>query len=205
MFTGITTLATLTGVDRHGDSARLTVQHRFGQLQDGESIAVNGCCLTVADQQQHLGFGWLCTADLSAETLHRTTLGDLTPGQPVNVERSCTPSSLLGGHLVLGHVDARAEVLELKPERVSTVLTVATPPGHEPYIAEKGSVTLDGASLTVASVTPVGFTVSLIPVTLRNTSLGAAAPGDLLNFEVDALSRYVRQHLDALAPGGRVR
>lgn len=197
MFTGITSPAVVTGLDKLARSARVTVQHRFAGLDDGESIAVNGCCLTVADQQRSPGFGQLFTADVSAETLRRTTLGELRPGRTVNVERAATVGTLLGGHLVQGHVDAVAEILDLRPGGDWTELVVAIPPAYEPYIAEKGSVTLDGVSLTVASLQPKAFTVALIPTTLHGTTLGAVSPGTALNLEVDALSRYVYRQLQA--------
>lgn len=197
MFTGITTTAVVTGIDLRPRSARLTVQHRFAGVTDGESIAVHGCCLTVASQQQSPGFGQLFTADVSAETLRRTSLADLTPGSTVNVERSATVRTLLGGHLVQGHVDGVVEILDLQPGDGWTELVVVAPPGLLPYVAEKGSVTLDGVSLTVARLRPDAFIVSLIPVTLRETTLGTVSPGARLNLEVDHLSRYVHRHLQA--------
>jgi riboflavin synthase len=149
----------------------------------GDSIAVNGCCLTVVD----LGRGrW--SADVVDETLRRTNLGGLAIGDPVNLERPLRPGDRLGGHFVQGHVDAPGEVLLGPPW-----LTVLVPDTR--YVAEKGSVAVDGVSLTVASVVPDGFSVAVIPHTAEVTTLGRLQPGDPVNVEFDILAKYVERLL----------
>lgn len=158
----------------------------------GDSIAVNGCCLTVTDRSDGR-FG----ADVMAETLRRTSLGGLEPGSPVNLERAVAANGRLGGHLVQGHVDATAEVLGVEPDEEWTTLRLALPDHLAPYVAEKGSVTLDGVSLTVASVDEGSFTVALIPHTLSRTTLGRAVAGTQVNIEADVVAKYVERLLDS--------
>lgn len=156
----------------------------------GDSVAVNGVCLTVAERAgDRLGF------DLSSETLGRSALGGLAAGDPVNLERAATPSTRLGGHLVQGHVDGVGELLAREGELVS----FGVPPGLARYLVEKGSVTVDGVSLTAFGVTECAFTVSLVPQTLRRTTLGTRRPGDRVNIEVDVLAKYVEKLLAARA------
>jgi riboflavin synthase len=157
----------------------------------GSSIAVNGCCLTVVS----LGDGWW-TADAQRETLARTTLGSLRGGDPVNLERPVRLADRLGGHLVQGHVDAVGTVTsrESLPDG-STLLTVGLPGPLARYVVEKGSVTVDGVSLTVTSVDQGSFGVALIPHTLAVTTLGTRGPGDEVNLEVDVLAKYVERLL----------
>ena len=149
----------------------------------GDSIAVNGCCLTVVE----LGPGtW--SADVVDETLRRTNLGDLEPGAPVNMERPVRLSDRLGGHVVQGHVDCVGEVVSGAPD-----LIVRTPETR--YVVEKGSIAVDGVSLTVAGVDDSGFTVAVIPHTARVTTLGARQPGDRVNIEFDLIAKYVERLL----------
>jgi riboflavin synthase len=154
----------------------------------GHSVAVNGVCLTVTTVDRDvLGF------DVLEETLARSSLGAVRPGDGVNLERAVTPSTRLGGHLVQGHVDATAALLTRDGERHR----VALPPELARYVVEKGSIAVDGVSLTVAAVDDHSFTVALIPETLARTTLGGKAPGDPLNLEVDVLAKYVERLLAA--------
>lgn len=149
----------------------------------GDSIAVNGCCLTVVAH----GDDWW-EADLSDETLARTALGDLDPGDPVNLERAVQASQRMGGHIVQGHVDAVGEITAPVPD-----LAVRVPSHLGRYLVEKGSVTVDGVSLTVVAALDDGFTVAVIPHTADVTTLGARRPGDRVNIEVDVIAKYVER------------
>jgi riboflavin synthase len=151
----------------------------------GDSIAVNGCCLTVTD----LGDGWWA-ADAVNETLERTNLGDLQPGDPVNLERPVRVSDRLGGHIVQGHVDAVGEIVIAAPD-----LQVRMPKELLRYVVEKGSITVDGCSLTVVKPLADGFTVAVIPHTAAVTTLGAKGPGGRVNLEVDMVAKYVERLL----------
>jgi riboflavin synthase len=153
----------------------------------GDSVAVNGCCLTVVD----VGPGWWA-ADAVAETLSRTNLGALRPGDPVNLERALSLRSRLGGHLVQGHVDAVGKVVRAAPD-----LEIEAPPAVRRYLVEKGSVTVDGVSLTVVELTRSGFTVAVIPHTMAVTTLGRRVPGDQVNLEVDVIAKYAERLLNA--------
>ena len=189
MFTGI---VEELGRVRSRDGGRFTFEAQL-VLEDakiGDSIAVNGCCLTVVES----GEGWWA-ADAVAETLSRTNLDDLQPGDPVNFERPVRAADRLGGHIVQGHVDAVGEVLEPAPD-----LKVSIPPALARYVVEKGSITVDGVSLTVSALSAVDddepwFEVSLIPATLRETTLGARTSGDPVNLEVDVIAKYVERLL----------
>ncbi len=156
----------------------------------GDSISVNGCCLTVVD----IGPGWWA-ADAVAETLSRTNLGLIQPGQPVNLERAVSLNTRLGGHLVQGHVDGTGRVLSPAPD-----LEIEAPDQVRRYLVEKGSVTVDGVSLTVVSVTPGGFTVAVIPHTMAVTTLGRRRAGDTVNLEADVMAKYAEQLLAAGSP-----
>jgi riboflavin synthase len=156
----------------------------------GDSISVNGCCLTVVGVAPDR---W--AADVVAETLARTNLRDLAPGDPVNLERAVSLNSRLGGHLVQGHVDGCGRVLRVAPD-----LEVEAPEAVRRYLVEKGSVTVDGVSLTIVSVTPTGFTVAIIPHTAEVTTLGVRRPGDRVNLEADVIAKYAEQLLAAGAP-----
>lgn len=204
MFTGIVEeLGTVAAVDTFPDAIRITIRAER-VLQDtrlGDSISVNGCCLTVAEVSSDT---W--TADVMAETLAKTSLGSAAVGDPVNLERAVTPLTRLGGHIVQGHVDGVGAVLARTPSEHWEVVEISVPGELSRYLVEKGSITVDGVSLTVVSVsegttdgpTPVDrFTVSLIPETLARTSLGFRQPGDLVNLEVDVIAKYVERLLTA--------
>ena len=206
MFTGIVEeLGRVIRLETIEDSARLTVEAPT-VTQDvslGDSVSVNGCCLTVTAVH-----GSTFTADLMAETLTRTTLGSQAPGDPVNLERALRASDRLGGHIVQGHVDATAEVLDHHRGEHWDLLRIGLPQEIARYVAIKGSVALDGVSLTVvdvvdaSDVTPVpgagaSLSVGLIPETLRRTTLGSRRPGERVNLEVDVLAKYAERLLSA--------
>lgn len=206
MFTGIVEeLGRVVRLETVEDSARLTVEAPT-VTQDvnlGDSVSVNGCCLTVTAVQ-----GSTFTADLMAETLTRTTLGSQAPGDPVNLERALRASDRLGGHIVQGHVDATAEVLDHHRGEHWDLLRIGLPQEITRYVAVKGSVALDGVSLTVVDVVdasadaPVpgagaSLSVGLIPETLRRTTLGTRRPGERVNLEVDVLAKYAERLLGA--------
>jgi riboflavin synthase len=194
MFTGIVEeLGTVESVDRQSDAVRLTVRATtvLEDARSGDSISVNGCCLTVSDRTD---VTW--TADVMAETLAKTGLGSLIPGDRVNLERAATVGSRLGGHLVQGHVDAVGHVVRREPGDHWDVVTVSMPRELAPYLVDKGSITVDGVSLTVVTAGDEGFTVSLIPETLRRTTLGFRRPGDPVNLEVDVIGKYVARQLE---------
>ena len=209
MFTGIVEeLGRVVRLETVEDSARLTVEAPT-VTQDvslGDSVSVNGCCLTVAAVH-----GSTFTADLMAETLARTTLGSQAPGDPVNLERALRASDRLGGHIVQGHVDATAEVLDHHRGEHWDLLRIGLPQEIARYVAVKGSVALDGVSLTVVDVVdapstldvaPVpgagaSLSVGLIPETLRRTTLGSRRPGERVNLEVDVMAKYAERLLGA--------
>ena len=210
MFTGIVEeLGRVVRLETVEDSARLTVEAPT-VTQDvslGDSVSVNGCCLTVTAVH-----GSTFTADLMAETLTRTTLGSQAPGDPVNLERALRASDRLGGHIVQGHVDATAEVLDRSHGEHWDLLRVGLPREIARYVAVKGSLALDGVSLTVvdvedaqhdapdASPTPgagASLSVGLIPETLRRTTLGTRRPGERVNLEVDVMAKYAERLLGA--------
>ena len=209
MFTGIVEeLGRVVRLETVEDSARLTVEAPT-VTQDvslGESVSVNGCCLTVAAVHRST-----FTADLMAETLTRTTLGSQAPGDPVNLERALRASDRLGGHIVQGHVDTTAEVLDHHRGEHWDLLRISLPQEIARYVAVKGSVALDGVSLTVVDVVdapstldvaPVpgagaSLSVGLIPETLRRTTLGTRRPGERVNLEVDVLAKYAERLLGA--------
>ena len=209
MFTGIVEeLGRVVRLETVEDSARLTVEAPT-VTQDvnlGDSVSVNGCCLTVTAVH-----GSTFTADLMAETLTRTTLGSQAPGDPVNLERALRASDRLGGHIVQGHVDATAEVLDHHRGEHWDLLRIGLPQEIARYVAVKGSVALDGVSLTVVDVVDVSNTldaspapgagaslsVGLIPETLRRTTLGTRRPGERVNLEVDVLAKYAERLLGA--------
>jgi len=157
----------------------------------GESIAVNGVCLTVIDSAEGLRF------DLSPETIQRTSLGDVRPGDPVNLERAMAADGRFGGHVVQGHVDATGTVVSLTPTDNSVVVRFQAPEKFDRYLIDKGSVTIDGISLTVVRPERGTFDVWVIPHTLENTSLGARTPGDRVNLEFDVIAKYVEKMLAA--------
>jgi riboflavin synthase len=193
MFTGIVEeLGTVEGLEDQGDAVRLTVRGPLvtGDADLGDSIAVNGCCLTVASQE-----GETFTADVMRETLEKTSLGSLAPGGRVNLERAVTPTTRLGGHMVQGHVDGTGTLRRRTPSEHWEVVEVSLPPDLARYLVPKGSITVDGISLTVVDVATDSFTVSLIPETLARTTLGARAVGETVNLEVDVIAKYVERML----------
>src|SRR5438067_2097639 len=195
MFTGIVEeLGRVTGVEDLGDAVLLRVTGPLvvKDARPSDSIAVNGVCLTVVDVD-----GDAFTADVMKETLDRSALGALAEGDPVNLERAATLDSRLGGHLVQGHVDGVGTVLGRQPAEHWEVVTVGLPPGLGRYVVEKGSITVDGVSLTVASIDGDEITVSLIPTTLELTTLGRKGAGAPVNLEVDVIAKYVEKMLGA--------
>ena len=177
---------------------RLSIGHSAGlgrRLEIGASLAVSGVCLTVVELDGNPPLG--CTVELSPETLSRTTLGDLRRGDPVNLETALRLGDPLGGHWVQGHVDGTARVVDRRDLTDHRVLAFAIPPGMEPYLVEKGSITVDGVSLTVSALGPDRFEVALIPHTLEVTTLAFLAPGDRVNLEVDVLAKYIDRILAA--------
>jgi riboflavin synthase len=182
-------------VERDGDDARLSVATPLaGELRRGASVAVNGVCLTAADVDAE-GF----EADVMAETLRRSSLAGLAPGDEVNVELPMRAGDRLGGHVVQGHVDGLGTIESIDEEGFARLVRIAAPPELLRYVVEKGSIAVDGVSLTVADVHGEGFAVSLIPETLERTTLGSARPGRVVNLEVDVLAKYVEKLLDRSA------
>ena len=198
MFTGIVEeLGEVVSVEHLDGAARITVRgpQVTSDARAGDSIAVNGTCLTVTGL-----LGSEFTADVMAETLHRTGLGDLAPGSPVNLERSLRVGDRLGGHLVQGHVDGVGTVTSRVAGERWDVVRITVPPGLARYLVEKGSVTVDGVSLTVSALgggpaEPAWFEVSLIPATLAATTLGRLQPGAGVNLEADVIGKYVERML----------
>jgi riboflavin synthase len=190
MFTGLVeSTAQVRRVEPDGDGVRLEVQTPLAaELSHGDSIAVNGVCLTAVEPS-----GDSFRADVMAETLRRSSLGPLGAGDEVNVELALRAGDRLGGHMVQGHVDATGAVESIADEGFARVIRIACAPEVLRYVVEKGSIAVDGVSLTVASVDDSGFTVSLIPETLERTTLGQAEPGRVVNLEVDVLAKYVEK------------
>jgi riboflavin synthase len=194
VFTGIVEeLGEVAGVVDLGSAARFTVRGPLvtSDARHGDSIAVNGVCLTVVTVE-----AGTFTADVMKETLDRSSLGALGTGSPVNLERAATLSTRLGGHLVQGHVDGTGRLLDRTPDEHWEVVRFALPPALARYVVEKGSITVDGVSLTVAAVDAETFSVSLIPTTLGLTTLGKKDTGDLVNLEVDIVAKYVEKLME---------
>ncbi len=194
MFTGlIAEMGEVTAIERDGEGARMRIATRLaGELAPGDSIAVNGVCLTatgVHDGQ--------FAAEAIAETLRRSALDGLRPGARVNLELALRADGRLGGHVVQGHVDGTGTVGETREEGFSRVLRIDCEPGVERYLVEKGSVAVDGVSLTVSALCEDGFEVSLIPETLQRTNLGEASVGDRVNLEVDVLAKHIERLMEA--------
>lgn len=202
MFTGIVEeLGTVEAVEDQGDAIRVTI--RAGTALDdtglGDSISVNGCCLTVTERSEDT---W--TADVMQETLDKTSLYGVVPGDRVNLERAVTADKRLGGHIVQGHVDAVGTIVSRTPSEHWELVEITLPAGLGRYLVDKGSITVDGVSLTVVSAGPPSgeqesFTVSLIPETLARTTLGLRRAGDRVNLEVDIIAKHVEK---LLAAGG---
>jgi riboflavin synthase len=197
MFTGIVEeLGEVTGWEDLPDAARLTVLGPLvtSDAKHGDSIMVNGVCLTVVDNT-----GGAFTADVMRETLTRSSLGALSLGSPVNLERAVRLQDRLGGHLVQGHVDGTGILVSKAPSEHWTIVRISLPEELDRYVVEKGSITVDGVSLTVSAVQPGWFEVSLIPTTQQLTTLGPKGPGDPVNLEVDITAKYVEKLLAAWA------
>ena len=195
MFTGIVEeLGAVVALERLPAAARLVVRAPLvtADARPGDSVAVNGVCLTVTRLDGNR-FG----ADVMAETLTRSTLGARRAGDRVNLERAVAAGARLGGHLVQGHVDGTGTVLARTPADHWELLRIGLPAGLGRYVVAKGSIAVDGVSLTVVSVTLTEFTVALIPETLRRTTLGTVRPGAVVNLEVDVLAKYVEKLLEA--------
>jgi riboflavin synthase len=198
MFTGI-----ISGVGRlrgrQGGRFTIASPYKRSNLQEGASIACGGCCLTIVDAAKAKK-GAEFSVDVSNETLARTTLGEWQEGRRINLERPLGLGEELGGHLVTGHIDGRAKVLARHTDGDSVRFILGSPPGLARFIATKGSVALDGVSLTVNEVDGNRFGVNIIPYTLRRTTWGDRAPGDLVNLEVDLLARYVARLRESQGP-----
>jgi riboflavin synthase len=191
MFTGIVAeLGEVAAVEHHGGAARLTIRGSTEGVALGESIAVNGVCLTVAGI-----LDGTFTADVMGETLSRSGLGALTPGAPVNLERSARLADRIGGHLVQGHVDATATIILRTPAEHWDQVRISLPGRIARYVVEKGSIAVDGVSLTVSALSDGWFEVWLIPETLKRTTLGTRKPGEIVNLEVDVIAKYVERLL----------
>ena len=190
MFTGLVAgTGAVESLERGDDGVRLRVRTELaGELSPGDSIAVNGVCLTAVHSDDQ-GF----SADVMEETLRRSSLGPLAEGDEVNLELPLRAGDRLGGHMVQGHVDGTASVEAVSEDGFARVVRIGAPPGLLRYVVEKGSIAVDGVSLTVAAVDGDGFEVSLIPETLERTTLGAATPGRVVNLEVDVLAKYVEK------------
>jgi len=199
MFTGIVAeLGEVAGIEQRGDAARLTIRGSTEGVSPGESIAVNGVCLTVTGI-----LDGTFTADVMGETLGRSGLGALTPGAPVNLERSVRLADRLGGHLVQGHVDGTGTIISRSPAEHWDQVRITLPASISRYVVHKGSIAVDGISLTVSALGPPGeetwFEVSLIPETLKRTTMGTRQPGDVVNLEVDVIAKYVERLLSGEA------
>jgi riboflavin synthase len=198
VFTGIVeelgTLLARTEMGASGDAAQLTIGAEIvtTDARHGDSIAVNGVCLTVVEADARA-----FTADVMKETLSRTSLSALTPGEPVNLERAVTAATRLGGHLVQGHVDGVGAIVAREPGEHWETVRLKMPAGLGRYVVEQGSITIDGVSLTVTSVAGDEFSVGLIPTTLKLTTLGRRGIGDRVNLEVDVIAKYVEKLLGA--------
>jgi riboflavin synthase len=206
MFTGIVEeVGEVTAVAPSGDGVRLTV-HAPKAVSDaghGDSISVSGVCLTVVDQ----GDDWF-TADVMKQTLDVSTLERVTAGRRVNLERATVAHGRLGGHIVQGHIDGTGEILEVRPGAQWRVIRIGLPRHLAPLVVDKGSIAVDGVSLTVSAVSPADddvqwFEVSLIPETLTATTLGERAPGERVNLETDILARHVQRLLSFTEGGSR--
>jgi riboflavin synthase len=195
VFTGLVAdLGTVAAVDATDDGVRLRVATALAaDLADGDSVAVNGVCLTAVGADAD-GFG----ADVMHETLRRSSLAEVRPGARVNLELPLRADERLGGHVVQGHVDGLGAIRDVREDGFARIVSIAADPGLLRYVVEKGSIAVDGVSLTVAAVDEETFAVSLIPETLERTTLGAAGHGAPVNLEVDILAKYVEKLLPSL-------
>ena len=184
----------MRSVEANGDNARIVIDARTvtAGTNHGDSIAVNGVCLTALDVSANS-----FTADVSKETLQRSTLGRLKPDSPVNLERAVTPATRLGGHIVQGHVDATGKFLEAIDHGGSWTVRIAYPRTLAPYLVFKGSITVEGISLTIADLTGEHFDIAVIPKTWEMTNFSHLQPGDEVNLEADVIAKYVEKILDS--------
>jgi len=190
MFTGIISgIGTL--LERRGSRFVITAPYKRKSLEEGASVACDGCCLTLVDIGKAKGKGCVFVVEVSNETLAHTTLGTWQEGQQINLERALALGEELGGHIVTGHVDGRAKVVSRHPDGDSVRVLIEAPTELAGFIAPKGSIALNGVSLTVNEVDGQRFGVNIIPYTLTHTTWGDRQPGDLVNLEVDLLARYV--------------
>jgi riboflavin synthase len=195
MFTGIIEeLGSVRSIEERGENARLVISARVVTegTNHGDSISVNGVCLTALDIESDS-----FAADVSRETLQRSTLGSLKAGAPVNLERAVTPATRLGGHIVQGHVDARGQFVGVEDHGESWTLRIAYPKEIARYLVFKGSVAVEGISLTIAGLTDDYFEIAIIPKTWEVTNLSHLKPGDAVNIEVDILGKYIERLLAA--------
>ncbi len=195
MFTGIIEeLGSVREIEMRGENARIVIAAGIVTegTNHGDSIAVNGVCLTALDIQPDS-----FAADVSMETLARSTLGNLKPGTPVNLERAVTPATRLGGHIVQGHVDARGVFMGVEDHGESWTLRIVYPPEIGRYLVFKGSVAVEGISLTIAALTDDYFEIAIIPKTWEVTNLSQLKPGDGVNLEVDVIAKYVERLVSA--------
>ena len=196
MFSGIIECTgEVVAVRRRRSGAELSVRSSLRGLALGESIAISGACMTVTRRQ-----GKTFSVDVSQESLRRTTLGDLSTGASVNLERSLRLGDRLSGHLVFGHVDAVGRVQSIRPEGDSALYSFSIPAAMAPFLVEKGSIAVDGVSLTVFDCRARSFTVAVIPHTAAVTTLGIRKPGDRVNLESDMLARYVERAVREYLP-----
>jgi len=197
MFTGIIEeLGRVRSVEERGENARIVIAAHIVTegTNHGDSIAVNGVCLTALDVKADS-----FAADVSRETLLRSTLGGLQPGTPVNLERAVTPATRLGGHIVQGHVDGRGQFLSVEDHGESWTVKIKYPPELARYLVFKGSVAVEGISLTIAGLTDEYFEIAIIPKTWEVTNLSHLQPGDDVNIEVDVMGKYVEKLLAHLS------
>lgn len=195
MFTGIIEeLGTVGQMDRRPDSIKLTIQARkvLEGTQLGDSIAVNGVCLTVTSMTDSS-----FTADVMHETMRRSSLSDIKSGSKVNLERAMQVGGRLGGHIVSGHIDGVGHIARIAADGIARVITISIPKDMEPFIVEKGSIAIDGISLTVVSVGNSQFSVSIIPHTMANTTLIDKHPGAVVNLETDVIGKYIHSFTTA--------
>ncbi len=194
MFTGLVqSLGTIAAVDPTADGVRLAISTELGaELKEGDSIAVNGVCLTAVAPTAD-GFG----ADVMNETLRRSSLAEASAGGRVNLELALRAADRLGGHIMQGHVDGLGTIADVREDGFSRVVRIEAPPELLRYVVEKGSIAIDGISLTVAAVDDASLSVALIPETIERTSLGSATPGTPVNLEVDVLAKYVEKLVGA--------
>jgi riboflavin synthase len=193
MFTGIIEeLGSVRSVEERGENARIVIEAHLvtAGTNHGDSISVNGVCLTALDIHANS-----FAADVSRETLLRSTLGSLKPGTPVNLERAVTAATRLGGHIVQGHVDARGEFVSVQDHGDSWTVRIAFPPEIARYLVFKGSVAVEGISLTIANLNENYFEIAVIPKTWEVTNLSRLKPGDGVNLEVDVIGKYVERLL----------